>query len=92
LLPVRNLLVAKGLPHGTTFAHASTIAVSLEIPVLSPATRSLVARERFSFAEMDRHAGDRAHEELRTWLRRMRCQLREIELGLICEQILMALQ
>ncbi len=92
LLPVRNLLVAKGLPHGTTFAHASTIAVSLEIPVLSPATRSLVARERFSFAEMDRHASDRAREELRTWLRRMRCQLREIELGLICEQILMALQ
>lgn len=98
LLPVRNLTVAKGLPYGAAFPHASTLAVSLEIPVLGPAARARVDREGFSFADFARTAPPRAgfplrhRDELHAWLRRVRFQFREIELGLMCEQILTALQ
>jgi hypothetical protein len=98
LLPVRNLTVAKGLPYGAAFPHASTLAVSLEIPVLGPAARALVDRERFSFADLGDPAppgsvpSPRRRDELQAWLRRIRFQFREIELCLICEQILTALQ
>jgi hypothetical protein len=98
LLPVRNLTVAKGLPYGAAFPHASTLAVSLEIPVLGPAARALVDRERFSFADLGDRAlpgsipSPRPRDELQAWLRRIRFQFREIELCLICEQILTALQ
>jgi hypothetical protein len=98
LLPVRNLTVARGLPYGAAFPHASTLAVSLEIPVLGPAARALVDRERFSFADLANPAPPgsgvpaRRRGELQAWLRRVRFQFREIELGLICEQILTALQ
>jgi hypothetical protein len=44
LVPVRNLAVAKGLPYRSLFPHTSTLAVSLEIPVLGPAgERSSIA-------------------------------------------------
>jgi hypothetical protein len=98
LLPVRNLTVAKGLPYGAAFPHASTIAVSLEIPVLGPAASARVDRARFSFADFGREAAPRSgfptrpHGELQAWLRRVRFQFREIELCLICEQILTALR
>jgi hypothetical protein len=97
LLPVRNLLVAKGLPYGGSFAHASTLAVSLEMPVLSPAARARIDRERFSFSHLSNMTlprsefASRPRDELQAWLRRLRFQFREIELGLICEQILTAL-
>ena len=98
LLPVRNLTVAKGLPYGAAFPHASTLAVSLEIPVLGPAATARVDRARFSFADFGCAAPPRsgfptrAHDELQAWLRRVRFQFREIELCLICEQILTALR
>jgi len=98
LLPVRNLTVAKGLPYGAAFPHASTLAISLEIPVLGPAARALVDRAGFSFADFGNPAPrrsdvpTRSREELQAWLRRVRFQFREIELCLICEQILTALQ
>jgi hypothetical protein len=98
LLPVRNLTVARGLPYGAAFPHGSTLAVSLEIPVLGPAARAQIERQAFSFAGFARDPRTRTalsarpRDELESWLRRLRFQFREIELGLICEQILTALQ
>jgi hypothetical protein len=96
LLPVRNLMVARGLPYGAAFPHASTLAVALELPVLGPGARALIEREKFSFADFGAAPRPdlprRAGEELQTWLRRLRFQFREIELGLICEQILTVLR
>src|SRR6266849_3479176 len=88
LLPVRNLTVAKGLPYGAAFPHASTLVVSLEIPVLGPAARALVEREKFSFSDLGKRAPPhsdlpaRPRAELDAWFRRIRFQFREIELSL----------
>jgi len=97
LIPVRNLLVAKGLPYGASFPHASTLAVSLEIPVLGPAAKALIDRERFSFAKLSSaprppNLSMRSGDELRAWWRRIRLQFREIQLCLMRKQILTALQ
>jgi hypothetical protein len=98
LLPARNLTVAKGLRYGDAFPHASTLAASLEISELAPPLRSLVDRPGFSFADFPQRppAGSRvsakARDELLTWIRRIRFQLREIELCLIYEQILSGLR
>jgi hypothetical protein len=98
LLPVRNLMVAKGLPYCASFPHASTLVVSLEISMLGPAARALVERERFSFLDLGKQASPysdmsvRTRAELDAWFRRARFQFREIELSLIREQILTALQ
>jgi len=98
LLPVRNLMVAKGLPYGAAFPHASPLVVSLDLPVLGPAARALVEREKFSFLDLGNQATSRSdiparqRAELDAWFRRARFQFREIELSLICEQILTALQ
>jgi hypothetical protein len=97
LLPVRNLTVAKGLPYGAAFPHGSRLVVSLELPVLGPSARAQVERTNFSFADFARDGRSRTalstrpREELDSLLRRVRFQFREIELGLICEQILTAL-
>jgi hypothetical protein len=98
LLPVRNLTVAKGLPYGASFPHASTLVVSLEISILGPAARALVERQTFSFLDLGRYDSPhsdmpaRTQTELEAWFRRARFQFREIELSLIREQILSALQ
>jgi len=98
LLPVRNLTVAKGLPYCDSFPHASRLVVSLEIAVLGHAARALVERERFSFLNLAKQAppysdmSARTRAELDAWFRRARFQFREIELSLIREQILTALQ
>ena len=98
LLPVRNLMVAKGLPYCASFPHASTLVVSLEISMLGPAARALVEREKFSFLDLGKQASPysdmsvRTRAELDAWFRRARFQFREIELSLIREQILTALQ
>jgi hypothetical protein len=95
---VRNLTVAKGLPYGASFPHASTLVVSLEISMLGPAARALVEREKFSFLDLGKQASPysdmsvRTRAELDAWFRRARFQFREIELSLIREQILTALQ
>jgi hypothetical protein len=98
LLPVRNLTVAKGMPYGAAFRHGSTLPVSLEISVLGPAARALVEREKFSFLDVGNQASRHSElpakpcAEIDAWFRRARFQFREIELSLICEQILTALQ
>jgi hypothetical protein len=98
LLPARNVTVAKGLRYGEAFPHASTLAASLEISELAPPLRSLVDRPGFSFADFPNRppAGARlsakARDELLAWIRRLRFQLREIELCLIYEQILSGLR
>jgi hypothetical protein len=97
LLPVRNLTVAKGVPYGASFPHASKLVVSLEMAVLGPAAKSFVERERFSFLNLGRPVppypdmSARIHAELDAWFRRARFQLREMELSLIRQQILTAL-
>jgi hypothetical protein len=97
LLPVRNLLVSKGVPYGASFPHASKLVVSLEIAVLGPAARSLVERERFSFANLNRPVrpysdmSPRTRVELEAWFRRARFQFREMELSLIRQQMATAL-
>jgi hypothetical protein len=97
LLPVRNLTVAKGLPYRASFPHASRLAVSLEISVLGPAARAVVAREKFSFLNLNKQGwpysemSSRTGAELEAWFRRARFQFREIELSLIRKQILAAL-
>src|SRR5580704_1542284 len=83
LLPARNLTVAKGLRYGDAFPHASTLAASLEISELPRPLRSLVERAGFSFADFPQRppAGARlsakGRDELLTWIRRFRFQLRE---------------
>jgi hypothetical protein len=98
LLPVRNLTVAKGLPYCASFPHASRLVVSLEMAMLGPAARALVERETFSFLNLGLEDSPRfdmparIRAELDAWFRRARFQFREIELSLIREQILSALQ
>jgi hypothetical protein len=97
LLPVRNQLVARGVPHGGPFPHASTLVVSLELSVLGPAARSFVQKERFSFlriGEQERpysEMPDRVHGEIGAWFRRARLQFRELELSLIRQHVVSAL-
>jgi hypothetical protein len=97
LLPVRNLLVARGLPYGAAFPHASTLVVSLELSMLGPAARAIVEREKFSFVDLSNQASPysnlpaRTRAELDAWFRRARFQFREIELSLMREQILTSL-
>lgn len=97
LLPVRNQLVAKGVPYGDPFPHASKLVVSLELSVLGPAAKSFVARERFSFLNLGRPLRPysdipaRTHAELDAWFRRARFQFREMEMSLMRQHILTAL-
>jgi hypothetical protein len=97
LLPVRNLTVAKGVPYGASFPHASRLVVSLEMAVLGPAAKACVERERFSFLNLGKpippysDMSDRTRAELDAWFRRARFQLREMELSLIRQQVAAAL-
>ena len=97
LLPVRNLTVAKGVPYGASFPHASTLVVSIEIATLGPAAKAFVERVKFSFSELGKPVRpysdmpDRTRTELEAFFRRARFQIREIELSLIREQILTSL-
>jgi hypothetical protein len=97
LLPVRNQLIAKGVPHGGPFPHASRLVVSLELSVLGPAARSFVEKERFSFLNTGQpvrpysEMSERVRGELDSWFRRARFQFRELELSLIRQQVMTAL-
>jgi hypothetical protein len=97
LLPVRNQLVAKGVPHGSAFPHASRLVISLELSVLGAAARAFVQKERFSFLNLGRpvrpysEMSPRVHGEVDAWFRRARYQFRELELSLIRQQVLTAL-
>jgi len=97
LLPVRNLTVAKGLPYGAAFPHASRLVVSLQLAVLGPAARAMVEREKFSFLNLGKperpysEMSARTRAELDAWFRRARFQFHEMELSLMREQIMTAL-
>jgi hypothetical protein len=96
LLPVRNQLVAKGIPYCAAFPNESTVSVSLEIPVLGASLKTLVDQQRFSFAHFwcttPIALPARLDDELRAWIKRAFLQFREIELWLMCEEILSSLK
>jgi hypothetical protein len=96
LLPVRNQLVAKGIPYGAAFPNQSAVSVSLEIPVLGASLKTLVGQQSFSFAHFWRTTPVslpvRLDDELRAWIKRIFLQFREIELWLMCEEILSSLK
>lgn len=97
LLPVRNLFVARGVPYGGPFPHASKLVVSFEFAVLGPSARSFVERARFSFQNLDKpmrpycEMPARTRAELDTWFRRARFQFREMENSLMRQQVRTAL-
>jgi hypothetical protein len=96
LLPVRNQLVAKGIPYCAAFPNESAVSVSLEIPVLGASLKTLVGQQSFSFARFWRATPIslpvRLDDELRAWIKRVFLQFREIELWLMCEDILSSLK
>src|SRR5580704_843144 len=96
LLPVRNQLVARGIPYATSFPNGSTVNVSLEIPLLGSALKPLVEQPSFSFTDFWRTTPVslpvRLDDELRAWIKRIFLQFREIELWLMCEDILSSLK
>jgi len=96
LMPVRNQLVAKGIPYCAAFPNQSTVSVSLEIPLLGASLKTLVGQQSFSFARFWRTTPVslpvRLDDELRAWIKRLFLQFREIELWLMCEDILSALK
>jgi hypothetical protein len=87
-----------GLPDGESVLPASASTATLEIAELPPTLRNLVDRPGFSFADFPQRppaAGRltvKARDELLAFIRRIHTQLREIELGLINEQVLAGLQ
>jgi hypothetical protein len=97
LLPVRNLPVARGVPYGGSFPHASKLVVSFEFSVLGPSAKSFVERARFSFLNLDNptrpycEMPPRTHAELDTWFRRARFQFSEMEHSLARQHIQSAL-
>jgi hypothetical protein len=95
LFPVRNQLVARGVPRGADFPHVSRLAVSLEIPLLSPALQGAIDRERFSFIDFGNGVphglSRRQQDELQLWFRRIRVQFHEMEVNLMYKQILTTL-
>jgi hypothetical protein len=96
LLPVRNQLVAKGIPYCAAFPNESAVSVSLEMPVLGTSLRTLVDQQSFSFAQFWRTTPVslpvRLDDELRAWIKRIFLQFREIELWLMCEEIFSSLK
>jgi hypothetical protein len=96
LLPVRNQLVAKGIPHAAAFPNDSTVNVSLEIPLLSSSLKTLIDQQTFSFSQFWKTnpvwLPARLDDELRNWIKRIFLQFREIELWLMCEEILSSLK
>jgi hypothetical protein len=96
LLPVRNHTVAKGIPYCAAFPNESAVSVSLEIPLLPASLKPLIEQQTFSFAQFWRSTptslSERLDDELRGWIKRVFLQFREIELWLICEQIMSSLK
>jgi hypothetical protein len=88
--------VAKGIPYCAVFPNESAVPVSLEIPLLGGSLKTLVAQQSFSFAHFWRATPvslpARLDDELRAWIKRAFLQFREIELWLMCEDVLSALK
>jgi hypothetical protein len=97
LLPVRNQVVAKGIPRCDAFSNESRVAVSLEIPVLGASLKTLVNQQSFSFADFwlrttPVHLPARLEDELLAWVKRIFLQFREVELSLMGREIFSTLQ
>ena len=92
LLPVRNQLVARGVPRGGDFPHMSRLSVCLEIPLLRPALQAAVDNEGFSFVDLGSGSphglSGQYQDELQLWFRRVRVQLQALELSLLFERVL----
>jgi hypothetical protein len=94
---VRNQVVAKGIPRCDSFSNESTVAVSLEIPVLGASLKTLVNQQSFSFADFwlrttPVHLPARLDDELLAWVKRIFVQFREVELSLMSREIFSTLQ
>jgi hypothetical protein len=96
LLPIRNRIVARRLPYFEDFPNESAIPVSVEIPNLAPSLKALTDQRSFCFAQFWRttpgRLPDRMDDDLRAWMKRVFLQFREIELCLMCADILSALE
>lgn len=96
LLPVRNQLVARGIPWSENFRNRSAMPVSLDLPLLNGGLKPLIEQSSFSFARFwaapPTSLPPRLDDELRAWIKRVFVQFREIELWLMCEEILSALK
>ena len=68
----------------------------LKFPVLGTSLKPLVEQQSFSFADFWRTTPVslpvRLDDELRAWIKRIFLQFREIELWLMCEDILSSLK
>jgi hypothetical protein len=95
MAPVRNQMVAKGMIYRGDFPIIGPIPVSPEIPELSASAKALFDQHSFSFAkfwhgQLERFPA-RLDDELRPWMKRVFFQFRQIELSLVCEDILSTL-
>lgn len=88
ILPVRNQVVANGMPFRGAFPNNSPIHVSLEISLLPSSLKALVSQPSFSFARFQRSQSIglplRLDDELRSFIRRMFRQFCEIEARRAC--------
>jgi hypothetical protein len=96
LLPIRNQAVARRIPYCEDFPNQSAIPVSVEIPVLGASLKAVVDERSFSFAQFWRatpvRLPERLDDELRAWMKKVFLQFREIELCLMCGDVLSALE
>jgi hypothetical protein len=92
LLPVRNQVVARGMPYRDAFPNAGVVPVSPEIPELGPSLKALVEQQSFSFGQFWRKALQRfparLDDELRPWMKRIFFQFRQIDICLMGENSL----
>lgn len=92
LLAVRNRVAVRGAPALDAFRNQGRPFVSLEIPLLGPPLEAMIMRPAFSFADFWRSLPNEStaalDDELRSWMKRVFVQFREIELRLMCEDIL----
>jgi hypothetical protein len=96
LLPIRNGIVARRIPYCEDFPNESAIPVSVEIPILTSSLKALIDQRSFSFAKFWRttpgRLPERMDDDLRAWMKRVFLQFREIDLCLMCGEILSALE
>jgi len=91
LLPVRNQIVAARIPRFGAFPNESPIHVSLEIPLLPTAVKTIIDQRSFSFARFQRAQSIglpvRLDDELHGFIRRIFRQFCEIELRRMCGDV-----
>jgi len=96
LVPVRNHAVARGMNFIDSFPNAGAVQVSPEIPALGRPLSVLLDQHGFSFSQFWHEELERfpvqLDENLRPWMRRIFFQFRQIELGLMYQDILSMLE